>query len=237
MAKASACHWYFFFAIALILLLVITCAGQTDAEDPLKPLLESLAKNKISGSLEFSGRCESLQAEVYPEFPRMNAPARKEKSALDGVRYLFKDNPGMGVSQDADGTIRVVEYGMVTDVLNLWLESVSFGAAKVYGANQALTYILGAPEVKQYMTAQNIEWPYVGAAGSILVGTTPTHDSTPHISGSLTNVSISHALDRILRVFPGVWIYEDCPATDKRGRIVCLRFYRLQDTGHGYMVQ
>lgn len=125
----------------------------------------------------------------------------------------------------------------MTDILNLWLESVSFGSANVYGANGALTYILAAPEVKRYMTAQNIEWPYVGGAVSILVGTTPPPDSMPHISGSLTNVSVSHALDRILMVFPGVWVYEDCPATDKRGRIVYLRFYRLQDTGRGDMVQ
>lgn len=236
MSKASACHWYFFFAIALIPVLVLTCAGQTDAADSLKPLLEALWKNKISGSLEFTGRCESLWAGAYPEFPRLSAPATNEKSALDGVRYLFKDNSEMDVSQDADGTIRVVEYGVVTDILNLRLESVSFGTASVYGANQALTHILAAAEVKRYMTAENIEWPYVGAAVSILVGTPPP-DSTPHISGSLTNVSVSQALDRILRGFPGVWIYEDCPATDKRGRIVYLRFYRLQDTGRGEMVQ
>jgi len=144
----------------------------------LKPLLKALAKNKISGSLEFTGRCESLWAGAYPEFPRLSAPAANAKSALDEVRYRFKDNPEMGVSQDADGTIRVVEYGVVTDILNLWLESVSFGTSNVYGANQALTHILAAPEVKRYMAAQNIVWPYGGAAVSILVGTTPPPDST-----------------------------------------------------------
>jgi hypothetical protein len=238
MSKTFACHRHSLFAIVLIPVLVVTCAGQTDAAaDSLKPLLEALAKNKTSGSLEFTGRCESLRAGAYPEFPRLGAPATNEKSALDGVRYLFKDNPEMGVTQDADGTIRVVEHGVVTDILNLWLGSVSFGIAGVYGANLAVTHILAAPEVKRYMTAQNIEWPYVGAAVSILFGTTPPLDSTPHISGSITNVSVSQALDRILRVFPGVWIYENCPATDKRSRIVYVRFYRLQETGRGRVVQ
>lgn len=79
MSKASACHWYLFFAIALIPVLVITCSGQTDAAESLKPLLETLAKNKLSGSLEFTGRCDSLRAGAYPEFPRLSAPATDEK--------------------------------------------------------------------------------------------------------------------------------------------------------------
>jgi hypothetical protein len=227
------CHWCFLFAITLIPLLVTNCACQSNEADSLKPLLEVLAKNRISGSLEFSGSCESLRTRG-PEFPHLSSAATSEKSAIDEVRYLFRENPEIGVWQDADGTMRVLEYGTADDILNLQLESVSFGSANVYSPNQALTSIQAAPEVRRYMTAHGIEWPYLRTVVSSAFAVT---DSTPHISGTLANVTVSQALEGLLRAFPGVWIYQNCPATDKWNRVVYFLFYPLPDMGRGRVVQ
>jgi hypothetical protein len=84
------------------------------------------------------------------------------------------------------------------------------------------------------MKAQDIEWPFVGEIIGIL-GTPQL--SAPHIAGAMDNLTFSEAMDHILNAFPGTWIYENCPGTDKRNRIVYFRFYRLQETGSGETVQ
>ena len=47
----------------------------------------------------------------------------------------------------------------------------------------------------------------------------------PHISGNLDNVTLSEALDYVLRTFPGLWVYENCPSK-KRKRAVFITFFR-----------
>jgi hypothetical protein len=54
---------------------------------------------------------------------------------------------------------------------------------------------------------------------------------SPRISGSLENVTLSQALDRVLKTFPGIWVYEDCPKSDKKNRVIYLRFYYLRRIG------
>jgi hypothetical protein len=71
---------------------------------------------------------------------------------------------------------------------------------------EALRYvILRTPEVIAFMKAHNIEWPRSGGVrGNLLGQWTP---DKPHISGSMDNVTVSEVLDRVLKTFPGIWIY------------------------------
>jgi hypothetical protein len=63
----------------------------------LKPLLEVLDNAKISASLEFSGRCTSLDTTEFPEFPTMRSVVAK--TPLQTVREMFADHSEFDVTQ------------------------------------------------------------------------------------------------------------------------------------------
>jgi hypothetical protein len=46
----------------------------------------------------------------------------------------------------------------------------------------------------------------------------------PQISGDLENVTVSQALDYVLKTYPGFWAYENCQ-NDSGGRKIFLRFF------------
>lgn len=237
-------------AVMTALILVLPLAGPSHSPaqsnywskgDSLKPLLEVLDKAKVSGSLEFTGSCDSYSFHVFPEFPLIRVPAAsKESSVLQTVREMFQDNPAMQVTQDSDGTIRMVESDVATDILGVKITHISFGEKSdgsdfAYSAWTALHSILNTPEFKLFMETHDIELPF-GGGGPVSFNLSPPKN-TPHISGPLDNATFSEAMDYILKTFPGLWIYENCPKTSTRKRTVYFRFYHLQNTGSGMIVQ
>ena len=209
----------------------------------LLPMLKILDKANLSGSLEFSGTCD---LENLPDFPRLRVPAMTGVSPLQILRDMLRDDPEIQVSQDQDGMVRMIESGVQTDILNLRISHISFAHQSVHGApawdaghepNDALIRaILAAPEVTAFMKARDIEWPFSGGgvSGNAL-GQWPA--DSPHISGSMDNVTLSQALDQVLETFPGIWVYENCPATDRTNRVVYFRFFYLRNIGNGMFVE
>ncbi len=218
------------FAAAFIVgLLVMGSQGQipwpTSREASLQPILEVLDNAKLSGSLEFSGRCDSLS---LPELPQFRAPATSGGSPLQTLREMLADDPAMQVTQDPDGTIRMVESGVATDILSVKIARIPFRGGQppaprpVYNPNAALMHIFAAPEVELFVKAHDIEYPH-GVIGTAIPGT--PRPSAPHISGPLDNVTFAEAMDHILKTFPGIWVYENCPRTDRKKRFVYFGFY------------
>jgi len=232
-------------ALLIVLLLVGLSQGQVQSHywskgDSLKPLLEVLDQAKVSGSLEFTGTCDSYSFHVFPELPQLRVPAASKGSVLQTVREMFADSPAMQVTQDPDGTVRTIESGVATDILSVRISRVPFGERPdgsdfAYSGWAALHNILNTPELKLFMKSHDIELPFGG--GSVGSFNFSPHKVGPHISEPLGNVTFSEALDYILKTFPGMWIYEDCPETSTRKRTVYFRFYHLQNTGSGMIVQ
>jgi hypothetical protein len=75
------------------------------------------------------------------------------------------------------------------------------------------------------MKAHRMVLPGEGITGGI--GSRPI--DLPHIAGSMDNLTVSQALDRVLMTFPGIWLYENCPQGDGTG--LFLRFLSVRDTG------
>jgi hypothetical protein len=209
----------------------------------LLPLLEVLNNAGVSGSLEFSGACNSFNGPDFPEFPQFDAPAKNTGSPLQTVHEMFARNPSMQVTQDPDGTIRINQRDVPTDTLNIKIARVSFESGRqpaqrpIYNANAALAHVFEAPEVKRFMKNHGIEGPWFG----LFIGTLPPSEPPPNVpymsGGPLENVTFSQALDYILKSFPGIWFYENCPKTAKRNRTVGTGFYHLQKTGVRPIVQ
>jgi hypothetical protein len=225
-----------FLVVFIVSMLAVSLGQQARATGAktasLKPILEVLDRAKLSGSLEFSGSCDLRD---FPDFPQFRDSATSGGLPLQTVRDMLADDSAMQVMQDPDGTIRMIESGVPTDLLNVRISHILFesnganGQRAIYSPNVALRYILQAPEVVAFMKAHDIGWPYVGEAVPGNAGARPS--SWPHISGSLDNVTLSEALDRVLKTFPGIWIYENCPQSDKRNRIVYFRFSYLRKIG------
>ncbi len=231
------------FAVAFIVGILVGSLGQearAAGRKPasLQPILEILDKAKLSGSLEFSGMCDLRD---FPDFPQFRAPATSGGSPLQTLREILADDPTMQVTRASDGTIRMIESDVPTDLLSVRINRISFeghGAAQsaVYTPNDALIRaILRAPEVVAFVKDHNIEWPF--AAGAISSNSGQWPPALPHISGSWDSLTLSQALDRVLRTFPGIWVYEDCPRSDEKNRIVYFRFFYLRNIGSGVFVE
>jgi hypothetical protein len=116
------------------------------------------------------------------------------------------------------------------DLLDLKIRQIQFqdrGGISVYTTQAALHAILRTPEVVTFMKAQHFEWPFPGEPVEGLH--TQPSPNLPHLSGTLDDVTVSQALDYVLQTFPGVWIYENCPGSDQKGRVVFFHFFRPQN--------
>jgi hypothetical protein len=199
---------------------------------PLRPLLQALDRSGVSGSLVFSGHCPGFPGDI----PHLRVPSSSEGSLLQLARETFSDDPSMRVSQDSDGTIRINESGTSTELLDVKISHVSFEKNGVplryaiYSPGHALYYvILNAPEVLGFAKAHDIQIPFVGTIGSQSGSQIPV--DLPHVSGSMDNLTLSQALDQLAKTFPGIWVYENCPAGDGKGRVVAFWFFSLQNPG------
>jgi hypothetical protein len=194
----------------------------------LLPVLEVLHSAKVSGSMEFSGHCASFAHPGYPELPHPHGSAMSDVTPLQTVRRLYDDGPRMEVTQDPGGTIRMIENGVPEDILNVQISHISFDNGRGNGisnANAAVRLIVRTPEVSQFMDAHDIEWPFHG--GEVVSGIIGGIPPPSPLSGSMDHVTVKEVLDRILKAFPGLWIYENCPPTVSRKRTIYFEFYEL----------
>jgi hypothetical protein len=194
--------------------------------EPLRPLLEATYKAKVSGSLAFLGQCG---LSTPPDFPKFRAPSSTAGTPLEVARETFADDPAMKVWQDRDGTIRMMEAGVPTDLLNVKISHISFAASGT--ALAAIRHIiLQAPEVVNFMKANNIERPLgEGVTGG--AGLSARSNGSDHISRSIDDVTVSEALDEVLKTFPGIWVYESCPRDGGNGRFVDFLFLDVRHPG------
>jgi hypothetical protein len=201
----------------VILLLTVVCLpspchGQ-DSQDraALAPILDVLHRDHLSGSLQ------------YCNLPANTTPPGPSTPPLQALRQMLADNKDMQVTQDPDGTIRMVEKTVPQDLLNVKIGHISFDEEQkkkpnlIYFDILAMDFITGAPEVKTFMKDHGISF------GPKVIN----HATSPHpsFSGELNNVTLAQALDYMLKTFRGLWIYEECPGTIGSKRIVHFFFY------------
>jgi hypothetical protein len=206
----------------------------------LEPILRVLDNAKVSGSLEFSEPCDWRD---FPHFPKFRLPTASASAPVQALREILADDPKMRVSQEPNGMIRMSDLDVPTDLLNVRLRHISFHGdgeppQDTYEPNAALRTILTAPEVAVFMQAHEIRGggsPFLGEG--IVRGVGGPVPNLPHVSGSLDNVTISEALDYVLQTFPGIWVYENCPASGDQERAIYFRFFYLRNVGSGPLVE
>jgi hypothetical protein len=227
------------FAASLVFALVGACYGQrradADSDVAMARIMSVLSKAKVSGSLEYWGHCDNLYH--FPDFPVVSPAQSNTGTPLEVLREMFSNDPKMQVTQDPDGMIRMAEADVPSDLLNVTISHISFDKAGtstitapngntrteptvVRDPNAARSLILAAPEVSAFMSARNIGWPPYNAEAISFLETS----ASPRITGDLENVTLSQALDYVLKAIPGLWVYENCPSKTGK-RIVYFKFY------------
>lgn len=204
----------------------------------LQPMLEVLEKANLSGSLEFTGNCDVVFPPDLPPFRTITGGG----STLQTLREMLRDDHAIRVEQDQTGKIRMVENVIPTDILNIKIRHISFDGtyasgpeSGVYTPNQALYVILHSPELAVFIKAHDIE--ILTTDGGIADAGGQWRRDSPHISGSLDDVTLSQALDRVLETFPGIWAYQNCPPKEHRERAVYFRFFYLRNFASGAIVE
>ena len=198
-----------------VLTLVVPCQGQerggTSSKVALPWIMTVMSKAQISGSLEYSGRCDDKHR--FPDFPAMRTPRQIDRPPLQTLREMFADDPTMQVTQDASGLIRMVEADVPRDLLNVRINHLSFDPRRegdpVGNPFWGRGVIFSSPEVIDFMRSQNIDPGVVPWA--VELSSIP---GPKRIHGGLDNVTVSQALDYVLQTFPGLWIYENCGVTN-----------------------
>jgi hypothetical protein len=210
----------------------LAMVGRSSAQDatilrpnpkPLLPLLQVLDSANVSGSLEVSGACGS---ERYPQFPQLGQ--KTDDSVLTMLGEMLSSNRGVRVTQDSNKIVRIIGPDVPTDFLNVRISHITFEDYKhngIFSANAAMWSVLAAPEVVAFFKNNDVEGPF---PFEFVSGSLEWPTNSPHISGSLDNVSVEEVLDRILQTFPGVWFYGNCTQNEKHKRAVFLRFYRFE---------
>lgn len=197
--------------------------GGTDPGMAVPLIKRILATQQLSGAIAYWGRCE-LRKPV-PEFPMLDYPTNDSRSPLDTLQEVFTKDPKMKVTQESNGMIRMFETDVPTDLLDIRIRHISFGAPDedrgiFNGPNDALVTILSSPEVKIYRKAHNIRPFAEGVSGS--------HPGAHRhqVSGDLYDVTVKQALDYVLQTFPGFWFYQNCQSSDgESGRIANFGFF------------
>jgi hypothetical protein len=217
---------YGLFSTAVLMTLLTTCRGQdlrgTNPNEAMPLVIGILSRFGLSGSLEFSGDdCDDIRH--AKDFPKLHAPQRNGPPLQD-LREIFSEDPKLRITQDSDGTVRMVESDVPKDLLGVMIDHIEFRRSDgpsipLDNPHDALWAILRAPEVGTFLAEHNIGPP--GAEG---LSSHASPDSR-HISGTLYNVTLSQALDHLLLTFPGLWVYKDCPATDRSKRLFVFSFY------------
>jgi hypothetical protein len=202
----------------LTLFLVAACYGQEPNVNAkiLGPLITHfLVKYRVSASLSYAGVCDLKHPQ--PDITNTRATLRNWNSGpVDALREIFADDPKMHVSQDHDGTIRMIERNVPKDLLEVKISRVSFDDSR--NRAEALEAILHSAEIQAFVKSHGIDLvgsPIVSKRKPVI---------QPHVSGDLDNVPLSQALDYVLQTYPGFWVYENCE--DAKGkRTVWLQFF------------
>jgi len=170
-------------------------------------VLRVLEENRRSGSLVYRGRCTDSGG-MTDSFKV--APPAHEIPPVDALRQAFVNDPTLTVKEESSGMIRVVGGDVQPELLGVPIHDLKFQEEN--DPREATYKLLASPELKTYMQSHHTE--FVTTSGGLIPPA-----SGRHLSGTLTDMTVSQSLDRIAQTFPGVWIYQECTTGQGEKRV------------------
>ncbi len=187
----------------------------------LRPLREALVSTGGIGRVYFSGPCHAGDWYLLP-CPRLSVQSpTRVGTGLRAVRYIFKNDRGVTVTQGGMGMIRIWIGNPSIGLLQTRIGSLTLTPSEQYNAMDAITAIENAQEFQIAMRRLGFKAPLTIVGMSV----TPPEEGLPHLPKSLKNVTVDEALDQIARTFGGIVFYGTC--VDAKGD----RWYRFDFSG------
>jgi hypothetical protein len=135
---------------------------------------------------------------------------------------MFVNDEDMEVTQDQDGHVRMAEKSVPQDLLNVRIGHISFddeqNTSPMFIPQNVLWFITHTQEIETFKKDHRIR-----QLGGMI---NEASNLVPRVSSELNNVTLREALDHVLKTFPGLWVYENCPGSGKNERVVVFAFYR-----------
>jgi hypothetical protein len=201
------------FLVSIFLTVLISSALQAQEIRPVPKggwtTVENFVQERFfltqsSGSLTLSGACKATeQGDVVVSDTLPDPPRGPFKGFSEAMTALSQVAPHISWDRDKSGVIRVNDDRVKDDILQIRLKQVHFRHAA--DSNAAIQEVLSAPEVRAYFKEKHVE------EGTVFNNIVPTSTKgIPKLAGDLRDVTVEQALDRIVRFFPGLWIYSEC---------------------------
>lgn len=224
------------FTIVAITSLSGVCSEQQlsgiDNTSGIPTIMKILSNAGLSGSLEYSGNCTG----GIDDFPKFKAPGNYDRRPLSALSEMFATDSKIQVTQAFDRTIRIKDSDVPEDIIDVTISRILFkadpgrdGLHALDNPGSALWFILRAPEVTDFMRTADISFEHNTVALSMTFS-----PRSEHILGELREVTLGQALNYMLKTFPGLWVYKNCPATTSRKRQV---FFEVYSNGGGWAAE
>jgi hypothetical protein len=116
---------------SLALLFDVAAIGQQPQPiirfDTAQSVLSVLAAARVSGSIQYNGKCGPGPSVLVPSLLPIRAIQKPyPENPADTLRAMFSIDSGIVVSPESNGIIRVVETGVQTDILGVRIAHLSF---------------------------------------------------------------------------------------------------------------
>ena len=202
--------------------------GELDSQRNLEAVLNFLRPAMTSkggpGRISYSTVCAQDGA-VLP-FPKLELrPPLTDKTGIDTVREIFRDDKRVKVTRNRSGIMTITVGEPPTDILQTRIRRVVLTPKEQYNEQLAIAAVMRTEEFNSAAHVLGIKQPISVLAVSIVEPT----KGMPHLPISLNNVTVDEAFDRIARTFRVAVLYASCPAESNQPRMITFDSVALYD--------
>lgn len=162
-----------------------------------------LGQEHRSAIIRVRGRCVSPTM-VYPAltYSRSNGETH---GAIPKLLDTLKGNPNLQIAESPNGILTVSVNRPTQDLEAIRIHKLTLDPIEQYNPTDALIAALNSPEMSTYMQAHGIEVP------PLLDGLRAVpSEGSPHLDPLQENLTIADLELKLLKVFPGLVLYEEC---------------------------
>jgi hypothetical protein len=220
--------------------LILTCAaatiagatnlpkGEVESKRNLDAVLSFLRPTFTSkggpGRISYSTVCAGDGAAL--PFPKLRVrPPLADKTGLEAVREIFRDDKRVKVTRNRSGIITITVGEPSTDILRTQIRRLSLTPNEQYNEQLAIVAVMQSEEFTSAERALGIKVPPSVLAYNIVEPT----KGLPHLPRSLENVTVDEALDRIATTFRVAILYATCRPESSQPRMVMFHSVPLYD--------
>lgn len=165
-----------------------------------------LKSGHMSVRLDLHGTCSEMNSE-FISIPNVHlADTPDFGDLLTRIQKLFRDEPAFKVAAASPRIVHVTMTGTTTDLLDIPVSIDYLTPTAQYNPHEAIYAIENKAAMKAAMNRLHAK-PAIECCGQLEEIPSPRF---PHLPESMGDVAVGQALDRILKVFPGLMVYKEC---------------------------